>query len=304
MTRLKTKKEVIVFGYPTRVKGITDLLEREGMGISPVQIGVFSGSQELLARLKLHGDSVDAIIMFGGPLKGALVPTVKQVREITSAPILVVLLEHHSNEDHLRKAGVTAVFQRDRNISADEVVWQLMEMLNNSAGVSAKLPVLRVPNVVQKPVKTRVYREKKPQPVKVRVPREKSVPKPLTPLQTFVILPKKGETAHEKPPPQAVPVYDEAFAIDGRVFNRRRRVILHGRRFYLSLQLCNLLRMLHSNKDKGVGMKECYQLALLSPSSAAVSVANLRKALVKANRRWGEAIRCIEGRYYLEIPPE
>ncbi len=365
----KAKKEVFVVGYPPRVKGVADLLEMEGTGISPVQVGVLGGNQEFFARLRLHG-SPDAIILFAGAFKGVLIPTIEQAHNIApTALILVVLLEVHSREDSLKKAGATVVFQRAGNIDHYEVVEQLVEMFERHGGSAMASPVLRVPNVkpttvsvprVKPPKPVRVPRLKKP--VKVAVPRIKPpkpakvprVKKPVAeatqaPIQTFIvseewlamirhavgtartapppvshglvsqvhIVPAKDsvggaksvvatEKAREGPAfPQASPPGGQELVIDDRMFNRRRRVIFHGRTLHLSEQLSGLLRLLHENKEDGVGMKEFYQMSIFDRTSAAVAVSNLRRQLVKANRQWRDALTCVDGRYYLKLktPP-
>ncbi len=338
MARIKEKQEVLVVGYPNRVKAVADVLDMEGTGIYPVQVGIMSGNQEFLARLKLHSHPA-AVVILNGPFREALVPTVEQACQITPAPILAVLTEKRSSEDTLKKAGVAAVLQHDGNITADEVVGALMEMMKKNNRVSADpCPVLRVPNAVQKPVKVLALRVKwEPKPVKVLVPRMRKPTSEVAPtLRTVVIFSELQEpkpviarmSRMKRPTPEAVAITSRTFVvpeswrasaalavasrtmlspseerlvIDDGTFNRRRRVTFYGRRLYLSPQLCTLLKMLHDSKEQGIGMREFYKIAILTPRSAAVAVANLRRALVKVNRQWGEVLSCVEGRYFLDF---
>ena len=204
MAKIKEKQEVLVVGYPNRVKAVADLLDMEGTGIYPVQVGVLSGNQEFLARLKLHSPPA-AIILFSGPFKGILVPTVERVREIAPATlILAVLMEKGSCEDILKKAGVAAVLQHDGDIAADEVVEQLVEMLNNHGVSAGPCPVLRVPNAAQQP--------------KVRMPRVKRpIPEVAPTLRTVVILPKSRKLVIARVSRMKRPI-PEAAAITSRTF--------------------------------------------------------------------------------------
>lgn len=314
------KWTVLIAGYPARVRAVADLLDQVGTGVMPLQVGVLDGSREFLAKLSLCAP--DAIVIFGGPFKEELVPLLKRIRATTEAPILVILMQARLRYEELKKAGATEVFQKVSDISADEVVEQLLGMLRrHDPPVRSRSRVGLIPRfredgqkLVSKPraadskPKPKLEKLQRPTPAqKLSIKKPEPVVMHPIPPKTFIVPGRKRETPNAAVTSRIAlvpPSHDrssEGLEVANEIVNGRRKVTLEGRSLFLSTQLCSLLKLLYNRGEEGAGLEKLYGVGLFTFETAGIAVGNLRKQLVKVNRRWGEVLYCRNGTYYFNV---
>lgn len=105
-------KKVILFAATSHTKALGGLLEMDGIP-EVVRVPILGGKSDLIAAVKKHKD-VNAIIIYGGAIKPVLLSTMQVIRQITKAPILLVMFENLSRgkKEELRTAGITDILAR------------------------------------------------------------------------------------------------------------------------------------------------------------------------------------------------
>lgn len=294
-------RKVILFAAPSHLKALGELLEMEGVS-EVVRVPVIGGSAALIAAVKKHRD-VSAIIVYGGAIHLILLPTARQIRTITKAPILLVMFEKMSRgkESDLRAVGITEILARYDAIGDREVADIFREMVVNALPAR---PVLRL-------VKSDAIRD----------PIQESPPAyPLQGIQEALAI--AGELEQRSvglrqaaqsgaipislrrispaaDPKQSIAHLD--LSIEPSNGQRGPNVTFYGWRFHLTNPLCEVLDLLYCNMS-GVVKEQMYALGIQrNPTYVSVAIANLRRRLLDTNPYWVDVVKCINGRYVLDF---
>ena len=293
-------RKVLLFAPPPRLKGLRELLKLDGV-LEVVEVVVADGWHVLIAAIKKHKDAA-AIIVYGGgeTIEPFLLLMTQQIRKITSAPILLVMLKNisRSKESDLRAAGITEILARYDAIKDREVADVFHELavkvlplrpiltLVKSSAISESLQDVTPLHGINQALA--IAGELEQESVRLRQAAQSgTIPAGIrqTPILSSLVS----------------DIDDPHLVIEPSDGTRELNVTLYGKRFHLTDPLCKMLKILYVHQD-GVTREQMYALGIpRNPTYVSVAIANLRRRLPGADPHWQDVVKCVNGRYFLDF---